>query len=272
MLKNIFIFLIFASNIYISIQIQLNLLYTDILDYSRISLNSPKCSGLKEQSPIDLQKSLIAKEKSPLLIVDLKYPNLINVKFGFADRNIFQLLGNIKDKGYILITKNGLKYKYILESIYLHIPSEHLINNKTNDLEFQLIHYKDVKYFNKNNNVREDPEKRDILIISKFYKASGKDKDSKTIENMNFENLSKFNFELNDFVNYNSSYYFYEGSLTIQDCEERVDWIIFKNKRPFSLRQLGIIKNKLRKYYPSGNARKISVLNKRKIYLQKKKR
>lgn len=245
--------------------------YTGYLDY-RSTWMDDKCLNGKEQSPIDINPNTALANNLGTALVKSTYKTLSNAKFEFKKGYAYEISGLLPDQGSLFSRKNGVNYKWNLNNIHFHIPSEHTIGNHRYDLEFHFIHAKDEQYLKQNNIVDKDP-KRKALVMGVFFSVEGEEKEEDSRKRFRKEDeetldFSDFlsHFDLRTLLNVRKPFYNYEGGLTTPDCAEIIEWVVFKDPVTISKEDFTKFTNWVLKTYPIGNARNIYPVNHRKIY------
>lgn len=140
---------------------------------------------------------------------------------------------------------------YNLKQFHFHSPSEHTVNGSHYDLELHVVHL----------NENEEICVVGVLINSGEHNESfGKILDQLNNDKAGQNEIIKFNAaEL--LPQSNSSFYYYEGSLTTPPCSEGVKWVIQKDPVTVSKTQI----EKFRKIM-YGNNRPVQPINERNVY------
>ena len=234
-----------------------------ILDYSELGWVDT-CKG-KKNSPIDIPKQ-VTNTSDFIKIVSKSYPLLKGVNWEILNSKEFYL--NLTSlNGYLMIMKNNTNYKYLLDSIKLHIPSEHSIQGQKYDVEIQIFHTKDAIWLT-NSGVVTDPDLNyKYLAISVFFK-SGSNDTNQIMTGFDFSNFGNqlSGVDISIFADSSSNFFHYEGSQTTPNCDENVNWIILENIQNHTKTQNDIVSSIVKKIYPYGNARSQKNLNTRTVY------
>ncbi|THG17325.1 hypothetical protein TEA_018304 [Camellia sinensis var. sinensis] len=171
------------------------------------------CSNGKVQSPIDIVKNKVVRNKNLKPLRREYYPvNATLVNHGY---NVELKFGNA---GVLIL--NGKNY--ILRQMHWHSPSEHKINGVTFDAELHLVH---------------NASDGSFTVIAILYKIGDADPIIAKIQGKLAE-LGKEVFTDEDQIAVGSydtwklrrntrKYYRYVGSLTTPPCTENVTWHIF---------------------------------------------
>jgi carbonic anhydrase len=205
------------------------------VDYAKPGDWGGNCRTGKQQSPIDFQSNnanytFLSKINAGILFNN--YPPVVGAQL--------TILGNAKFKfiqpymGSLYFLKNGLVYRYDLNEMHFHAPSEHSIGGKKLDLEMHLVHTKNMtEFFLTNPKLTADPDARNsrlaVGVVFSSVDPTGADVtvNNSFISNLRFSNPGVVvgNFTLNNFSTKENSFYHYEGSLTTPDCQEFVNWV-----------------------------------------------
>ena len=141
------------------------------------------CQTGRRQSPIDIPTN-----------PDFKFDNTQIIKFISSNYSLKSLPVNVKNEelfqvdisksGYIIIEKNGIRYRYDGISMHFHIDSEHTLGGKKSDFEIQIVHLKNNDYLLAHE-IYDDPDKENQrLVISIRVNANG------TNKNLEFEKIN----------------------------------------------------------------------------------
>jgi carbonic anhydrase len=227
------------------------------------------------QSPIDIKFSTaennIKVESIPKIeFLRTFYPPFNGKKL---DENLEMDLSDLSlAKAYIKY--HNISCKYIAKKLRVHIFSEHSFELGKYDIEIQVMHI-----YEKN-----DENCPLNLGISIFF-SSQNNKKSKSINQFYKENkeendiLKKYsltellNVDLNQYVNFDNSYYYYFGSGTFPKdyngndslftCNDKVVWILFKKVHSISEKELNQFQLAIYNLYPNGNSRSIGPIGNR---------
>jgi carbonic anhydrase len=181
-------------------------------------------------------------------------------------RNVKSYGLNMTNQGTLWVYKNGVKYKYNLIDLHIHVKSEHTLNGQYADMEMHLVHQKDTDWITTLKMVDSADLDNTLLVIGVMYNATSTDPNP-YIDRLNFDTLGQmYNVNLNDFVDMNSGFYHYLGSLTTPGCNESVNWVVLQNVRVISKSQLTAMRDWIQEEYKNGNSRSIKPLNGRVIY------
>lgn len=212
------------------------------------------CKAGKKQSPINIDTNII---KIPKEIININYSSVAgDVKW---NGNFIRL--DVKGKqNKITVTDffTGKTQDYILRRIAIKTPSEHKIKGKKFESEIQFIH------------LAEDCKvKNDLTIISVFLEKSKKNENDPFLNEFNLNGSATLNSIKKVFDN-QKSYFFYEGSQTVPDCKENVNWYVYETPIQASSSFLTQLKKNFCHDHPFGNARLDQNLNGRTIFRYEK--
>ncbi|CAL5389252.1 unnamed protein product [Camellia sinensis] len=210
------------------------------------------CSNGKAQSPIDIVKNKVVRNKNLKPLRREYYPvNATLVNHGY---NVELKFGNA---GVLIL--NGKNY--ILRQMHWHSPSEHKINGVTFDAELHLVH---------------NASDGSFTVIAILYKIGDADPIIAKIQGKLAE-LGEEVFTDEDQIavgTYDTwklrrntrKYYRYVGSLTTPPCTENVTWHIFGKERSISKEQIKALKAPV-KATCKENSRPVQPLNGRQVEL-----
>ncbi|CAL5387429.1 unnamed protein product [Camellia sinensis] len=210
------------------------------------------CSNGKAQSPIDIVKNKVVRNKNLKPLRREYYPaNATLVNHGY---NVGVVFGNA---GVLIL--NGKNYSLL--QMHWHSPSEHKVNGVTFDVELHLVH------------MASDGS---LAVIAILYKIGDADPIIAKIQSKLAE-LAKEVFTNQDQIavgTYDTwklrrntrKYYRYVGSLTTPPCTENVIWHIFGKERSISKEQIEALKAPV-KATCKKNSRPVQPLNGRQVEL-----
>jgi len=217
------------------------------IDYTKSGQNWPGiCKSGARQSPIAIDKYNKIEN------------DILNFQYGKSEGNLewngsFYKM-DIKDgKSKVTFTdtkpKPSKEIEYMLKRVIFRTPPEHIVEGNVEDTEIQFVHESEDKTIPNN-----------LLIISIFGKVTNSPKlfDDwwKTLDfdkkvKSQVEGIDKVMITLKDYI-------FYEGSQTIPNCVENVNWIIFKKPLLMDRHFLNTLqRNFCDNEFPLGNARHI---------------
>ena len=226
------------------------------------------CQNSAEQSPINIPYETdlnIIKDESNVEFLSIDYNYLTSGVIQYQQNHAWGI--GILDGGNFRIRIDKTEYTFYLSEVYLHLNSEHKLQDKQYPMEMQLVHYRD--------NYQNSYEK---LIISVLFDYTN-NKENDLLKELKIGlNEEIKNADFSEILQRSSSFYYYKGGLTIPPCSNNVHWIILKDIHDMSYDQFKTIKNWIEgsnKYYYNtgyGNARGVKPLNGRKIYYETKKK
>jgi len=228
------------------------------------------CSTGIRQSPLNFPENYTD-------YVTTDFFKILNVSYGkFGDGfvnttlNITQdaiYLGNGTNRGYVLVQKNKITYRYDLVNFNFHITSEHRFNNNYGELELQIYHTKNITYLYQNGIT--DVDSNNVLIISTIFKVAS-NLDNPNINALNVQKRGPtINFNLGIYPPIGEGFMFYEGSLTTPPCTENVNWVVNHKFDTISLIQYEQISEWISTtYLGKYNRRKYKEINNRTLYFQ----
>lgn len=196
------------------------------------------CGTGKSQSPIDINKTIIAK--------------LENISFSYKDTPL-KIINNghsiqVNYEPGSFITVDGETYELV--QFHFHVPSEHTVKGQFYDMELHLVH---------KNNLGE------IAVVGVFMKKGQPNKLIQLLWDNIPAELNKENVVTGISVNASGllpkdrSYYHYFGSLTTPPCTEGVNWSVLKTPIEVSEEQI----EKFRSVMGFNNNRPVLPVNKR---------
>jgi carbonic anhydrase len=200
----------------------------------------------EQQSPILIDGNKV-QEKNEIKVVNTNYAPFRNVqkimKSEPQNEGIYSF-SYVYDKivdDFIVIEKDNKELKYNFYEINLHCPTEHKIKNFNYDCELQVVNIR--------HNYLNNQHEQDKLIVSIFIKGDG------VAENSMFTDRD---MNISPYINLKQDFYYYEGSLTVPPCTEKVGWLI--NTKPVTIAkiQLDNLNEWITQTYPyNGNNRDI---------------
>eukprot|EP00340_Litonotus_pictus_P002973 CAMPEP_0170515706 /NCGR_PEP_ID=MMETSP0209-20121228/2105_1 /TAXON_ID=665100 ORGANISM="Litonotus pictus, Strain P1" /NCGR_SAMPLE_ID=MMETSP0209 /ASSEMBLY_ACC=CAM_ASM_000301 /LENGTH=263 /DNA_ID=CAMNT_0010800307 /DNA_START=132 /DNA_END=923 /DNA_ORIENTATION=+ len=139
------------------------------------------------------------------------------------------LLSGSDNKGYLVFDYRGYLFKYDLEKIVIHLPTEHTIDGEGYDLELEFYHKKDFTYTSEVNKYQKIPDISHYLVISSMYSLDGTNSDSGFLSNLrryyhpNGVNANSIGMNwdiMESGLIRDKRFYFYSGSDTVYPCSE----------------------------------------------------
>ena len=268
--QKIFLFLLLIPNI-ISVEEEIFLQYPEIPEKAEGWDKGEYCFSTQIQSPIDIPSikndSVLIDDGTHAYFKSFSYNNISNAKLLFrhghswTTENLTDL-----DPGYIEIYLNETLYQYKLYAFHFHLYSEHRFENKQYPMELHLVH--------KSLNFSSDDNPNRNLVIGVLFDYKD-DIENKFLNDVHLaEEKEITNASILDLISPNDTFYYYKGSLTTPDCNENVNWIVFKDVKSFSFEQFDRFQNWIEKTNPKyygtgyGNARGPKRLSGRMIYLE----
>ncbi len=118
------------------------------------------------------------------------------------------------------------KKKYLLERIYFHHPSEHLVKSDRHSLELQVLH---------------KSEDEQYLILGIFLEVGAKNLEFDRLIELLSSNKKESELDLSKIVKADDKTFFYDGSFTTPPCKEGVKWYIMKTPIQISKEQMNKI-------------------------------
>ena len=235
-----------------------------------------ECNTSISQSPIDIKFSTaennIKVESIPQIeFLRTFYPPFNGKKL---DENLEMDLTDFSlAKAYIKY--NNISCNYIAKKLRVHIFSEHSFELGKYDIEVQVMHIYEKKdencplnlgisiFFSSQNNKKSNS-------INQFYKENKEEND--ILKKYSLTEL--LNVDLNQYVNFDNSYYYYFGSGTFPKdyngnddslftCNDKVVWILFKKVHSISENELNQFQLAIYNLYPNGNSRSIGPIGNR---------
>lgn len=204
---------------------------TTRVDYRISNLQNRACSLGRLQSPIHLTGVNSTYTDTIFLATD-SYLTVNDAVLNYDGRllevtSLSAVNGMNTDFGYVTLRKDGVSSKYGLTKMVIKTPAEHVIEGVRHDLEVQFIHEKDLDFQASVNDFKGPSEINMYLVVSVLFSTTGSYNDNNFIEslfdyyNTNANNQASFNLEVEEtFLLRNKRFYFYEGSLTVDPCDE----------------------------------------------------
>jgi len=225
------------------------------------------CQTGKLQSPIDFPSSAnYSYNTTQIIQIEKSSYEKASFKLSVKNNEFFQI--EMAKNGYIIVTKNDIKYRYDGINFYFHYASEHTVRGLKSDMEIQIIHQKNNEYL-LYQDIFDDPDKANQrLAISIMIKVSGPI--NPDIGKLNLSTLgpTSNDFDLNRFIPIKKPFYYYKGSSTSPDCSEDINWIVQQDPILISQSQFDMFKNWIIGTTNENNSRQVKPLNGRQLYYQ----
>lgn len=208
--------------------------------WSEIDQND--CGG-NAQSPVDIVETEKDKTLKP---IDFHYSQKTRIHDVINNGHTIQF--DFEPGDYIVV--NGSQYE--LKQFHFHEPAEHTIKGIRYPLVVHMVHKnKEGKFAVVAVMAQENKESDETFDFLDKYLPS-KVNDTVKVND---------DFNINNVLPQNRTYYTYTGSLTTPPCTEEVQWFIFKNQIDVSIKMI----KDLKKIMPANNFRNVQELNGRKI-------
>ena len=216
-----------------------------------------------EQSPINILTSgdEYHGEYDEIQVYSTNYRPLKNVERVIEETEYYYHFRFEWDEvvdNFLELKYNDELYRFQLNDVHFHCPSEHKINGNSYACEFHLVHQR-----SHDGNDEDQFELRNTLVVSLL--VEGTDVAENAI-------LTDRDMDFSPYINKNVDFYYYIGSKTSPPCNEAAFWLISTQTLSISRSQLESLVSLVSEKYTStttGNARNIQELNDRKIYLIK---
>ena len=248
--------------------------YTPVPIASRIQFNwenesewADTCHNGQRQSPIDIPsyRDFIFELDPFIKILSTNY-EMGKLKLSVKDESFFQL--EIQGKGYIIVEKNNIKYKYDGIGFYFHYDSSHTIGGSKSDIEIHIVHQKNQDFLTSQSIFHDPDQANQKLVVAIRLNAGGTD--NKMFEKLNLKTIgdTEADFDINYFIPFGKPIFHYLGSITNPTCDENVNWIIQHEILIISTPQYEVLKAWIYMFTRQKNTRPTKPLNNRKIYYQ----
>ncbi|QLE78247.1 carbonic anhydrase family protein [Francisella sp. Scap27] len=218
--------------------------------WGELSSSYKQCDNGKQQSPINILTTTVAKTQNKAEKIRLDYHLHINSILN----NGHTIQIQFKPGSYLDIGKE----KYELKQMHFHAPSENFLDGKEFPFEAHFV------------NISKDGK---IAVLALFYEYN-KGKDSSFIKEIwqhipkKVNTTNEFDFTVhhddNPIPNGHHSFYEFTGSLTTPPCTEGVKWVVLKQKNYITKEQVKIFKDTLH----FDNNRPLQKTDNRKILLE----
>jgi len=187
-------------------------------NWAKLSTGYATCNG-NRQSPINLRKT--KREKNPSL------------KIEYGSRNVTV----VNRKRTTQVNTPGGKLTlgsttYGLKQLHVHTPAEHTIRGNRRAVEIHLVH--------------QAQNKNELAVIALFVRQGQRHSAlrplTEGVKKGRKKTVSNYNVRALFPEDWRSSYYRYNGSLTVPPCTENVRWIVLTNPIKASKKQLKAIR------------------------------
>ena len=218
------------------------------------------CKDGQKQSPVNIDTKSIIQMKSTYFYLLNAEENNFTVTNNSNEYTVIS--ENLGDVFFYLPDSTGKTNEYsdyVIKNVFIHSPSEHTINNKSYDLEIQVL--ASFNYGNLNYSYH---------MFSLLCTADVKSEDTDEF----FKNIleKKKTLDLNSLIfqdQTNFKTFVYEGSLTTPPCNENVIWFVRKTPIKISHNNLKAFQDKWQNNLDfangRGNNRNVRALNNRNI-------
>jgi carbonic anhydrase len=168
--------------------------------------------------------------------------------------------------GSILLVKSWSIYNFILKKVIFRIGDEHLIDNRKNDVEMQLIFVLNANYYSPGK--RKFLDTNNLIISIPFKEASNNEVGSKLFDFMNLEKYAqnpnqnigmKRDIKLWNIIVHQPSF-MYKGTLTFPDCDDTL-WIVNTNYHIISTSDKNNLISATRNFYKNSQNNKRDLQN-----------
>jgi len=265
---------------FVTITLLINIYICQDKDYNKIILNNWSCNIGRRQSPIALKADNSTQSDQYNLVYD-NYKSFDNVVITFnnnlleiSDRS--SLLSDSTDKGFVIFSYEGYMYKFNLEKIVVHVPSEHEVEGYKPDIEVEYFHRKDLDYVSTVNYNRKLPDVSEYLVVSTLYAINGTQSDNDFLEKLQqyyystgiTSNYLGMNLDLiSSGIMRAKRSFFYKGSDTQYPCNESHFRIVIADIFKVSQTTVDFYRSAYKSRYSGDTfAKSIAPLNGREIY------
>jgi carbonic anhydrase len=261
MLKHATIISIIVSSVIV-------LVLSQNLDYRTYYTQSPTCRLGRIQSPIDLmdkQSQFFPRSNQTAQIVYETYSPIQSASLKFNGRVLNVAPDATADNfGFVGFERGGSIKQYKLVNIEFNYPAEHQIEGQQPDLEVKLIHQKIIGYETTVNQYRKIPDANTHLIIVLLFSLNSKYSDNNfmtqlvsTLPTTTNTNGASVNLDITAFnLVRDKQFYFYEGSMTSDPCDEVVNYVVVKEMYAITPNNLNAIATQYTSRYLNGVANK----------------
>jgi len=194
------------------------------------------CDSGTKQSPINIQMSDVSNTGKDSFLAGLSWKPVRGLQVQNTG-NSLQVLSN--QLGYFTMTgDNGFPSYYQVTQMVLHMPSEHLVNNKQFAAELQVVHQRQETV--------EELQHDDYLIASFMFDLGSEEsallKQMYSPTQQVLEGTPRKIEQPVDLMRafgpaVDGHFYKYDGSLTIPNCAENVKWFVFETPTSMSQEQ-----------------------------------
>jgi len=222
--------------------------------------NFSACAGIR-QSPINIKAADITDQGQDNFLSKCSWKPVQGLEVTNSGRGL-QVTNN--QLGYFAyVGQDGFQEFYQVSGMKLHMPSEHMVDNKLFDAELQIVHQKQLAV----NHLDEE----DVAITSFFFSLGSQD--SPILQQFHLPGHAvqegaptrmALPLDLMRALGpaIEGGYYRYDGSLTVPDCSEHTKWFVFETPMEMSQAQLSAFKA----LFPgAGNNRPVQELNGRRL-------
>lgn len=242
-----------------------------IIDFSEKGWGGDCIAG-KRQSPIDFPSNYNYNKSDYFEILETSYNNINDLKFELENEKSYHIKGLQQSQGYLMVRKDGVKYRYNIFDIHFHILAEHTFGDVAQPTEMHMVHIKDRAWLAANNITETAEDKvNDYLVVGTIFSGSAASNNTEFARMNIGENKNIDNLNFRQYSNPDQAYYHYIGGLTTPDCNQVVNWVVNEKVVELSNSQINSVKTWIKGLYPNGNTRKVQPLNGRTLYYINKK-
>lgn len=242
------------------------------LNYRDIYHSGMTCRMGRLQSPINLSDQNSAYNSTIYPV----YFNYNPISSAYLDWTVDGRILSVKQTspvanwGYLGFNRGGVLKQYALTGIEINFPGEHLIEGKVAEAEIKLIHDKVLGFETTVNQYRRIPDSNTKLVISLLYSGSANNTDNGLINSLlgtlpayykngqlNYD--SKINVNLLSYGLFaNRQFFFYEGAMTAEPCDEIVNYVVIKDNFFLGAQAKSVLTNAYGKYVNSVASKNVS--------------